>query len=153
MSGGVRIAGYAAVFDHPDRGGDIVRRGAFAGAAPSGQPLLWQHDATRRVGTVESLAEDDRGLRVIAVLEPGLVVGQGDGLSFGYRVRQVINGTYRELIELDLIEVSLVGHPMQPRARVIAVETLVEGEEHGLLNQGRWHRSRVRCGRRRCGAG
>jgi phage head maturation protease len=28
----------------------------------------------------------------------------------------------RELIELELVEVSLVAHPMQPRARVHAVE-------------------------------
>ena len=26
----MRFAGYAAVFDRPDSGGDVVRRGAFA---------------------------------------------------------------------------------------------------------------------------
>jgi hypothetical protein len=26
----MRFAGYAAIFDRPDRGGDIVRKGAFA---------------------------------------------------------------------------------------------------------------------------
>ena len=31
-----RFAGYAAIFDHPDRGGDIVRKGAFARAAKAG---------------------------------------------------------------------------------------------------------------------
>jgi hypothetical protein len=31
-------------------------------------------------------------------------------------------GGLRELIELDLVEVSLVAHPMQPKARVHAVE-------------------------------
>jgi uncharacterized protein len=30
--------------------------------------------------------------------------------------------TYRELERLDLIEVSVVTHPMQPLARVLAVE-------------------------------
>jgi hypothetical protein len=141
MSAGSRIAGYAAVFDHPDRGGDVVRRGAFSRAARAGQPLLRQHDPRRRIGTVESLAEDDRGLRVIAVLDAGQAVTAGDGLSFGYRVRRSVNGTYRELIEVDLIEVSLVDHPMQPRARVIAVEpgparpgepVNPQGEEDGL---------------------
>jgi hypothetical protein len=32
-------------------------------------------------------------------------------------------GVLRELIELDLVEVSLVASPMQPRARVHAVES------------------------------
>ena len=45
----MRLAGYAAIFDAPDRGGDIVRKGAFARAAKAGVPLLWQHDTRRRM--------------------------------------------------------------------------------------------------------
>ena len=119
----MRFAGYAAIFDAPDRGGDIVRKGAFARAAKAGVPLLWQHDTARRIGFVESLSEDERGLRVVAKLdgdEPVIVAGTG--LSFGYRVRQKRDGTYRELTDLDLIEISVVSHPMQPLARVLAVE-------------------------------
>ncbi len=124
----MRFAGYAAIFDAPDRGGDIVRKGAFARAARSGLPLLWQHDQARRIGFVERLEEDDRGLRVVAQLDAGApAVADGAGLSFGYRVRQASQGTYRELTDLDLIEVSLVNHPMQPLARVLAVE-VNEGE-------------------------
>jgi uncharacterized protein len=81
----MRIAGYAAIFDHPDRGGDIVRKGAFARAAKAGLPLLWQHDRTRRIGFVERLEEDERGLRLIAQLDPQAPpVMDGAGLSFGY---------------------------------------------------------------------
>lgn len=65
----MRMAGYAAIFDAPDKGGDIVRKGAFARAAKAGLPLLLQHDTSRRIGFVESLAEDERGLRVIATLD------------------------------------------------------------------------------------
>lgn len=119
MSVSVRFAGYAAVFDHPDRGGDIIRKGAFS-AAKAGLPIFWSHDATRRIGTVDSLAEDDRGLRVTGVVD-GRAVPVGQGLSFGYRVRAAGKaGAYRELTDLDLIEVSLVAQPMQPLARVIA---------------------------------
>ena len=122
-----RIAGYAAIFDAPDRGGDIVRKGAFAritgnGVAKAGVPLLWQHDAGRRIGFVESLTEDERGLRVIAQLDGDQQVAAGAGLSFGYRIRGMERRTYRELTDLDLIEVSVVTHPMQPLARVLAVE-------------------------------
>ncbi len=118
-----RFAGYAALFDIPDTGGDIIRKGAFAKAAKAGLPLLWQHDRMRRIGFVESIAEDDRGLRVIANVDDGaLAVTNGAGLSFGYRAKGVKHGTYRELTDVDLIEVSVVTHPMQLQARVLAVE-------------------------------
>jgi len=129
----VRFAGYAAVFDQPDRGGDVVRRGAFARAVEAGKPvpLLWQHQPDKPIGRIEALAEDSRGLRVIGRLSGAgaarkvsamLKDGQINGLSFGYRVRQATQGTNRELTELDLIEVSLVSFPMQPLARVHAVD-------------------------------
>lgn len=123
----VRFAGYAAVFDAVDRGGDVVRAGAFG--APALVPLLWQHGGAP-VGVIEQLAEDARGLRVIGRIDDarlaGLVRGGGvKGLSFGYRVRGArtgsLRGRVRELTALDLIEVSLVAQPMQPLARVHAV--------------------------------
>jgi len=130
----MRFAGYAAVFDRPDRGGDVVRRGAFARTLGRGErvPLLWQHDAARPVGRIEYLKEDKRGLRVIARLSEGaagreaaalLRDGAVRGLSFGYRVRDAKGDAPRELREVDLVEVSLVTLPMQPRARVHALET------------------------------
>lgn len=126
----MRFAGYAAVFDRPDRGGDVVRKGAFARALKraGAVPLLWQHQAGAVVGRIEHLSEDERGLRVIAELRDArlarlLETKRIDGLSFGYRVREAKSaGRLRELIELDLVEVSLVAHPMQPKARVHAVE-------------------------------
>jgi len=125
----VRFAGYAAVFDRVDSGGDIVRPGAFAEALKrAGEvPLLWQHKAGRVLGRIEHLSEDKRGLRVIASVEDRAVgamlqSGRLNGLSFGYQVREARSGAYRELIDLDLVEVSLVAQPMQKLARVHAVE-------------------------------
>lgn len=119
----VRFAGYAALFDRVDRGGDVIRRGAFADALKRTDevPLLWQHKAGAVIGRIEHLSEDKRGLRVIAEVD-GRRVAVGSGLSFGYRVREARSGTHRELIALDLVEVSLVASPMQPKARVHAVE-------------------------------
>ena len=119
----VRFAGYAAVFDHVDRGGDVVRRGAFG--APGRVPLLWQHRG-EPVGEVEWLGEDRRGLRVIgrvaeAALARRVARGEVTGLSFGYRVRAARAGAARELIDLQLVEVSLVASPMQQLALVLAV--------------------------------
>lgn len=131
----VRFAGYAARFDRLDNGGDIVRPGAFREALARGReiPVLWQHKPGAPVGTVDSIREDERGLRVI-----GSIAGRGlgrevselvrsrkvNGLSFGYRVRESrkVDGV-RELLSLDLIEVSLVTSPMQPLARIHAVES------------------------------
>lgn len=135
---GTRFAGYAALFDVRDRGGDIIRRGAFAGRATAPLPLLWQHDPARPIGTIETVEEDARGLRVT-----GRIDAQGatarevaamlreravNGLSFGYRVRACASTAptraghpTRELTALDLIEVSIVTRPMQPDARIIAV--------------------------------
>lgn len=127
---GLRFAGYAAVFGHPDKGGDIIRKGAFAVALRrTGEvPLLWQHKAGMVIGRIEHLSEDERGLRVIASVGDArasrlLRSVRVDGLSFGYRAREAKSaGALRELIELDLVEVSLVANPMQPMARVHAVE-------------------------------
>ena len=129
----MRFAGYAAIFDRPDRGGDVVRAGAFErslGGAGRPVPLLWQHQPARPIGRIEYLKEDRRGLRVIARLSDGvagreaaalLKEGAVRGLSFGYRVRAASGEAPRELTELDLIEVSLVTLPMQPKARVHAL--------------------------------
>jgi HK97 family phage prohead protease len=120
--------------DRPDRSGDVIRRGAFTESLVQGRgvPLLWQHRPGAVIGRIEHLSEDRRGLRVIAELggaeearrAAGLVRdGRLDGLSFGYRVREAgRSGGLRELRDLELVEVSLVAEPMQPKARVHAVD-------------------------------
>lgn len=129
----MRFAGYAAIFDRPDRGGDVVRAGAFARSLERGAgavPLLWQHRGGRPVGRIEYLKEDRRGLRVIARLSAGptgrsaaalLREGKVAGLSFGYHLKRWNGAAPRELIELELVEISLVTVPMQPKARVHAI--------------------------------
>ena len=139
-TGGVRrVAGYAAIFDVPDRGRDVVRAGAFRGVealvgSAEGVPLLWQHGAETPVGRVIAAHEDARGLRVVADLAAGsraadeaaalVRAGALTGMSFGYRTKRArrdrVRGL-RELIELDLVEVSLVTFPMQPLARVVGL--------------------------------
>ncbi len=128
----LRFAGYAALFDTIDRGGDVIRKGAFARAIASGRsvPLLWQHRPERPIGRIESIAEDGRGLRVIGRLTPDagneaaalLRDGAVGGLSL--RIRGLAKEPRhhgRTLTDLDLVEVSLVTFPMQPGARVHAV--------------------------------
>jgi HK97 family phage prohead protease len=139
----MRFAGYAAVFDRPDRGGDVIRSGAFQRWLGLGEqvPLLWQHRPGAVIGRIDHLSEDRRGLRVIAELGTGGDAGRAaallrdrkvDGLSFGYRVREAErDGPWRALRDLDLVEISLVATPMQPRARVHSVAEEQETEDGG----------------------
>ena len=144
----MRFAGYAAVFDRPDRGGDVVRAGAFARSLKRGAadvPLLWQHRPARPVGRIEYLREDRRGLRVIARLSRGaagleaaalLTEGTVAGLSFGYRVRRASGAAPRELEDVELVEVSLVTLPMQPKARVHALEDQASSGAGAMVKPG-----------------
>ena len=136
----LRFAGYAALFDKVDGGGDILRRGAFARSLARHQeqatriPLLWQHRPDVRIGWIERAEEDARGLRVVAVLDDPkgmparLLDGRKlSGISFGYRATKSAPGSLagrrvRELAEVELIEVSLVTRPMQHGARVHLID-------------------------------
>ncbi len=127
--GTIRFAGYAAIFDRIDKGGDIIRPGAF-GDFPEGKslPLLWQHDPMRRIGRVDFVREDRRGLRVIGSVSTATRAGREaaamlsraavKGLSFGYRVKRAAGEKPRELLDLDVAEISLVTFPMQTYAKV-----------------------------------
>lgn len=119
------FTGYAAIWDRMDRAGDVMRRGAFAGAGDV--PLLWQHRGDP-MGRIATLTEDDRGLSVegrvddpalAALVRAGAVVG----LSVGYRPRVVHQGAARAILSAELLEISLVTVPMQPLARVTHVLT------------------------------
>lgn len=123
------LAGYAALFDIRDGAGDIIAPRAFARSlarAADPFPLLWQHRPEHRIGTVEWAEEDRRGLRIIARLDDAagraahaLYDRTVTGLSFGYRVERFQPlPAGRLLEEIELLEVSLVTHPLQYGARV-----------------------------------
>lgn len=131
--GSLRIAGYAALFDIADGARDVIRKGAFAKTLTEQShplPLFWQHKPEQRIGTVERIAEDARGLRVIARIDnadslavQALLRREVSGLSFGYRARgyrRTPGG--RVLEDIDLLEISLVTNPLQPGARVHMVQ-------------------------------
>ncbi|APE27661.1 HK97 family phage prohead protease [Aurantiacibacter gangjinensis] len=128
----IRFAGYAALFDVADAARDTIVKGAFTRTLAQRQqsrqpiPLYWQHRPDQQIGTVELAEEDTRGLRVIARIDnpdaraaAALAAREVNGLSFGYRARGYENTPQgRVLREVDLFEVSLVTHPLQPGARV-----------------------------------
>lgn len=125
----IRFAGYAGLFNIPDADRDTILPGAFAASLAARRkalPLLWQHRADQQIGEIESVTEDERGLRVIARIDRTnsraaylLESGEVSGLSFGYRAKKARHSEAgRELAEIDLFEVSIVTHPLQHGARV-----------------------------------
>ena len=141
------FAGYAALFDRRDEGGDIIRPGAFAASlmrrGARGVRMLWQHDPARPLGVWLHLREDSRGLFAHGRLALGtrfgreiaelLREGAVDGLSIGFRVRRASRDRVRRvrvLHSIDLWEISLVTFPMQPTARVRHVRARTAFPDH-----------------------
>ncbi len=130
----MRITGYASVFGVPDRIGDVVRAGAFRASLARlahKAPMLLEHDLRRPCGSWRA-REDSRGLFVDGTIDRALpagraalrLIGEGlDGLSIGFRARTAdLSECGRTLLEIDLLEVSIVALPMQPLARLTAAE-------------------------------
>lgn len=124
MTEPVLIEGYAALFGVADMTGDVVRAGAFARSLSAGVvPMLLQHRSGAIAGRWTRIIEDGRGLFVRGLIDSAsaqtMLRAGLDGLSIGFRARlwkpRVEGG--RELIDVDLVEISLVAEPMQPGAR------------------------------------
>jgi len=133
--------GYGSIFGNKDLGNDIIEPGAFAKSlARKGAravKLLYQHKTDEPIGVFDEILEDDKGLKVKGRLAMGtqkgrevyelMKMGAIDGLSIGYRVSQKgqsydDRGKTRRINEVDLMEISAVTFPMNPRARIRAVK-------------------------------
>lgn len=141
-----QFSGYGSVFGNVDKGGDIVAKGAFtkslAAWKASGRsvPVLWQHQTDQPIGSWDGLKEDSLGLFGEASLwledapyarlaHKGMSTKTITGLSIGYRVKEynydTDTGVYT-LMELDLVEISVVTNPMNDEARVADVKSTIE---------------------------
>lgn len=131
--------GYASLFGAEDLGRDVVMPGAFRASlskrGPRGIKMLYQHDPNEVIGVWLKLREDMRGLFVEGKLLPDvgrsrevlslMRAGAIDGLSIGYHVVKAkadAKTGLRQLIEVDLWEISVVTFPMLPEARISAVK-------------------------------
>jgi len=138
------FVGYGSIFGNKDLGNDIVEKGAFLRSlndkGARGVKMLWQHRTDTPIGVFKEIREDAKGLKVEGQLAMGtqggreayelMKMGALDGMSIGYKAdpaKQVYDGKgkKRHLMELDLMEISLVTFPMNTSARVQAVK----GEE------------------------
>lgn len=131
--------GYASVFNNVDSQRDRVHKGAFSTSIKQRDKpvqLLWQHQWEKPIGVITALYEDARGLymkgkllleveqarEAYALMKAGVV----RGLSIGYSVkrsRRSPDTGIRELLELNLWEISLVTMPANEAAQVTVVKS------------------------------
>ncbi|WP_371033332.1 HK97 family phage prohead protease [Methylosinus sp. PW1] len=145
--------GYASLFDVRDTCGDIVERGAFAASlqrrGAASVKMLWQHRAEEPIGVWAQIAEDARGLNVRGRLDLSVArarealslirAGALDGLSIGFRTLRAASDPKtgaRRLLELDLIEISIVTFPALPQARIAVIPTLATTPRHAAAQLG-----------------
>lgn len=135
--------GYASVFDVEDSSGDTVRKGAFKahlaklGKSKRKVKMLSNHNRHELIGTYKSVDEDDNGLYVVGKLTLGvqkadetrlLMLDEAiDSMSIGGYVRKqtIDEKTWkRDLLEIELMEISPTGFPALDAARITAVKSL-----------------------------
>ena len=160
--------GYGSIFGNKDLGNDVVVQGAFAKSigrkGAKAVKMLYQHRPDEPIGVFDEIIEDNRGLKVKGRLAMGtqrgrevyelMKMGALDGLSIGYRVSPKgadydERGKKRMLKEVDLMEISAVTFPMNPKARVAQVKgadrSIREWEEI-LRDAGNLSRSEAKVG-------
>ena len=130
--------GYASLFGKPDGAGDVVAPGAFAASLRKRPPaqvrMLYQHFAHEPLGVWETIREDSRGLYVrgrltldvarVRDVRELIADGALDGLSIGFRTvraRRDAKTGYRELLEVELWEISVVTFPLLRGSGVTAI--------------------------------
>lgn len=160
----MKLAGYAAIFDSYERiGGDfieVIRRGAFRRTLADPHDILFfyahddQHILARRSNGTLRLKEDQIGLAFDAELPKTSLakdvyelVKRGDiqGMSFGFWVSAATGERWsetkkgellREMIDIDLFEVSLTSIPAYPDTTVAARWGRPQPtENHALLSR------------------
>lgn len=132
------VSGIAWPFGSPDRVGDVIEKGAFAGISLP-LPMLFGHDLNDPVGAWTTAMEEADGLKVVGKLLVGKVAradevhalvqaGAVRGLSIGFRSKNASprKGGGRTIKSLELLEVSLVTVAMHPGARVTSAKSAVE---------------------------
>lgn len=136
----MQFEGHGSVFGNVDLGGDVVLPGAFKrtlaqhksdGSLPA---MFWMHDPSRVAGKWLDMYEGDGGLVTKGELAPTdlgkeihtlLKMEAVKGLSIGYIATETdyTNDGVRLIKSADLIEVSIVSIPMNPRAQIAHVKS------------------------------
>jgi uncharacterized protein len=139
-AGAGSFTGLLAAYNNIDFGNDLIEPGAFARTLNSRKtyPLLWQHDPSSPIGTLE-VTDSPQGLMVKGQLLLDIPQAKTaysllkakviSGLSIGYdTVKDSIEDGVRHLKELRLWEGSIVTFPMNQLATVTGVKALSDDD-------------------------
>lgn len=142
-SGGpFEISGYATIWGNVDHGGDRAIKGSWAKSIKKRPvlPILWAHDIkSLPLGKTLMIAEDARGVifsGAIASTSMGsdvakvVTMGALTGVSYGFNPTKTsparvpgVEGEVRDLLEQDVMEISLCNFPMNPKARLVTTSS------------------------------
>lgn len=140
---------YGSTFGNVDLVGDIVQKGAFtkslAEKGVKGVKMFWQHDSNEIIGKYTDIYEDEKGLVIKGQFYLGniqkadetyFLMKQGEitQFSIGYRVvsKSFDNNGNTLLKELDLIEVSPVTFPANPKAQLVGIKSIKDMSKREL---------------------
>lgn len=138
------IEGYASVFGVVDSYNDIVVKGAFTNTLINDAKRVkfcWQHNMDDVIGKIIEMREDDRGLWFKAKIsntskgkDVAILVEDNalDEVSFAYRTKKYLmdeETDIRKLLEVELIEISLVTRAANPEAVITGTEKKSEEEK------------------------
>lgn len=138
------IEGYASVFGVVDSYNDIVVQGAFTNTLINDAKRVkfcWQHNMDDVIGKIIEMREDDRGLWFRAKIsntskgkDVAILVEDDalDEVSFAYRTKKYLideETDIRKLLEVELIEISLVTRAANPQAVITGTEKKSEEEK------------------------
>ena len=135
-----KFEGLASTFGNIDLVDDVVLQGAFQESLVKRLPIiLWQHFSDEPIGMPEFIEERQEGLFIRVKLPksdtlvsgrviPQIRVGSVRTMSIGFRIPQggafINEDGVRELMKIDLLEVSLVTFPANPQARVTGFKNM-----------------------------
>jgi hypothetical protein len=134
-----KFTGYGSVFEVIDLDREVIARGAFTKTLNEWRrrkrlpPVLWQHNTREPLGPYTDMVEDDKGLKVEGQLlihdiqkareARALMRAKAvDGLSIGFMTKKWKPDEERRvrvIEEVELLEVSIVTMPANPKATVM----------------------------------
>lgn len=129
-----RISGYGAHYGNVDRGMDVIKMGAFSEITRKVK-MLYQHDASKLLGTWDIVKEDSNGLIVEGDINLKTTLGRDvfelaksgalSDMSVGFKTQdfEYDSNSVRNIKKAELFEVSLVSFPMNEKANIISVKS------------------------------
>lgn len=150
--------GYASTYGNIDRGGDIIRKGAFVKSLhrhceDNDRPIrmYFQHDSMFPIGgfPIDKIVDDDKGLfveghinldtdkgpSVFSLMKQGVI----SDLSIGYSINDAIvdeDGNLN-LIDVELWEISTVTEPMNTQATITDIKGATTFKDLPLADRAR----------------